>query len=75
MKSGPLILKTVLCDSHIDINVTSTALSPKLSNLDTYIATVGNDITKLNVHFNTLIQSIIARGDMGMDLLANIFKG
>ena len=50
MKSGLLTLKALLRDIHIDNNATSTEIRKKLSNLDTYIATVRNDITKFNTH-------------------------
>ena len=46
----------------------------KLSNLDTYIPTVGHDITKFDVHVKTLIQLLLAVGEISTDLLANIFK-
>ena len=50
MKSGPLIFKAVLLEIHIDTNATSTAISMKLYDLNTYIDTDGHDINKLNVH-------------------------
>ena len=50
MKSGLLTLKALLREIHIDNNATSTEIRKKLSNLDTYIATVRNDITKFNTH-------------------------
>ena len=61
MKSGPLLLKIVLRESHIDTKSTSTSIRMNLSNLDTYIATVGHDVTKFNAHVKTLIQSLISR--------------
>ena len=50
MKAGPLILKKLLHDSHIDTNATSIAIGTKVSNLDTHIATVGHDITEFNAN-------------------------
>ena len=67
-------MKTVLRESHIYNNATSTAIRTNLSNIDTYIATVGHDITKFNVHVKILIQCIRARGEMSTDFLANLFK-
>ena len=75
MKSVPIILKTVLRERKIDTNSTSTEIRDKLSNLDTYIDTVGNEITELNVHAKILNQQLISRGDMSTDLRANLFKG
>ena len=75
MISGPLILKTVLRESHIDTKSTSTAIRKKLSNLNTHIDTVGHFITKFNAHVKALIQLLLEMRDMSTDLLANIFKG
>ena len=44
MKAVPLLLKTVLHESHIDTNVTLTSIRTKLSNLDTYVSTVGHGL-------------------------------
>ena len=68
-------MKKVLHERHIDTNATSTKIMMKLSNLDTYVATVGNCINKFHVHVKTLIQSLPARIYMSMDLLENLFKG
>ena len=67
MKSGPLTLKTVLCENHIDTNATSTTISTKLSNLD--------DINNFNEHIKILIKSLLAIRYISMDLLENLLKG
>ena len=69
MKPIPLILKIVLLESHIDTNTTSNEISKKLSNIDTYIAPVRNDITKLNGHVRTPIQLLPTRVNTIIDLL------
>jgi hypothetical protein len=46
-----------------------------LSSLDTYIATIGNDVVKFNQHVNTLIEGLSSRGETTHDLLTNLFKG
>ena len=75
MKSGPLILKTVLHESHIDTKTTSNTSRTKLSNLNTYIDTIGNYIYKFNAQVKTLIQSLLVMRDMSIDMVVNIFKG
>ena len=46
----------------------------KLSALNSYILTIGCDITKFNAYVKDLINSLTARGEMTNDLLANLFK-
>jgi len=46
-----------------------------LSNLDRYIPTIVNEITKFNQYVKTLIRSLAARGKHTEDLLTNLFKG
>ena len=75
MKSGLLIFKIKLLESHIDTNPTSTEIKMNLSNLNTYIATVGNDINKFSFYVKSLIQSLLARGDMNSGLIENLFNG
>ena len=75
MKPVPSTLKKVLHESHIDTNATSNEIRTKLSNLDTYIATVGHDIAKFNAHVKVFIQLLLARGEMSTDLMKNLFKG
>jgi hypothetical protein len=47
----------------------------KLSNLDTYISTIGNDITKFNGYVQMLVQTLNSRGETTNDLITNLFKG
>ena len=47
----------------------------KLSNLDRYVAAIGNDITRFNGYVKGLVQSLAARGERTEDLLSNLFKG
>ena len=68
-------MKTVLRDSHIYTNATSTEIRMKLSNLDTNISTVGTNIKKFNVHAKTMLHLLLAKWEMSMNLLDNLFKG
>jgi hypothetical protein len=45
-KSGTLLLKVIIRESHIDTNATTSNIRTKLSSLDTYIHTIGQDIAK-----------------------------
>ena len=73
--SGNLLLKVIIRESHLDTNATTQSIQTKLSNLDRYIVTIGNDITKFNGYVKGLVQSLTARGERTEDLLSNLFKG
>ena len=73
--SGNLLLKVIIRESHLDTNATTQSIRTKLSNLDRYISTIGNDITKFNGYVKGLVQSLAARGERTEDLLSNLFKG
>ena len=47
----------------------------QLSSLDTYINTIGCDITKLNVYVQNLLEGLEWRRETTNDLLSNLFKG
>jgi len=46
----------------------------KLSALDSYILTIGCDISKFNAYVKDLIDSLTARGETTQDLLANLLE-
>ncbi len=73
--SGSLLLKIIIRESHLDTNATTSSIRTKLSNLDSYIMTIGSDITKFNGYVRLLIDSLAARGETSNDLLTNLFKG
>ena len=68
-------MKVIIRESHLDTNATTQSIRTKLSNLDRYIVTIGNDITKFNGYVKGLVQSLAARGERTEDLLSNLFKG
>ena len=65
----------IIRESHLDTNATTQSIRTKLSNLDRYIVTIGNDITKFNGYVKGLVYSLAARGERTEDLLLNLFKG
>ena len=73
--SGNLLLKIIVRESYLDTNATTANIRKKLSSLDTYILTIGSDITKFNIHVSMLMDSLAARGESTQDLLTNLFKG
>ena len=73
--SGPLLLKIIIRESDIDTNATIKSIRLKLSTLDQYMPTIGNDIPLFNMYVKTLVSDLAARGQVTTDLLVNLFKG
>ena len=55
--------------------MTTSMIRTKLSNVDIYIHTVGNDIIKFNAYVLHLIDTLASQGETIQDILKNIFKG
>ena len=73
--SGNLLLKIIVRESHLDTNATSASIRKKLTNLDRYLPTIGQDITKFNTYVKLLVDGLRSRGEVTNDLLINLFKG
>ena len=73
--SGNLLLKTIIRESHLDTNATSSSIRTKLTDLDRYLPTIGQDITKFNTYVKLLVDGLRSRGEVTQDLLVNLFKG
>ena len=73
--SGNLLIKVIIRENHLDTNDITQSIRTNLSNLDRYIVTIENDITKFNGYVKGLVQSLVARGERTEDLLSNLFKG
>jgi hypothetical protein len=72
---GILLLKIIIRESYIDTNATTTYIRDQLSSLDTFLPTVDYDIGKMNLHIQSLVEALNARGETTTDLLSNLFKG
>jgi hypothetical protein len=72
---GPLLLKVLIRESHLDTNATTTSIRRQLTELHVFLPTIGNDITKFNQHVQLLMNALTARGETTNDLLSNLFKG
>ena len=73
--SGPMLLKIIIGESHIDTNATTNLIRTELSSLDEYIHTVGDDTIKLNNYVKALVEKLHSRGQTTTDSLTNLFKG
>jgi len=67
-------LKILIWEANVETRSMVMHIQAKLSTLNSYILTIGCDITKFNAYIKDLIDSLVARGEMTNDLLANHFK-
>lgn len=74
LPSGPMLLKVILRESHIDTRATVRHIRAKLSQMATYLPTVNNDIPAFNRYVMELIDDLNARGETTQDLLSNLFE-
>jgi len=74
LPSGLALFKVVVRESYLDSNATTGMIREKLSALDLYMPTIGNDIIKFNNHVRMLLGALDARGARTFDLLTNLFK-
>jgi len=72
--SGPLLLRMIIRDSHLDTNATTHIIRERLSSLDQHMVAVSSNIEQFNNHVKELLNSLHARGQHTQDLLANLFK-
>ena len=75
IKSGNLLLKTIIRESHLDSNATTTSICTQLSSLDIYVTTINSNVTKFNAHVQLLLNGLQTRGETTQDLLTNLLKG
>ena len=73
--SGPLLLKVIIRESHLDSKATITSIRTQLSSLDTAMQACGSDIGKFNNRVMGLRENLGCRGETTEDLLVNLFKG
>ena len=71
---GVALFKVVVRECHLDTHATVTTIRTQLSSLDTYVHTIGCDISKLNQYVKQLVTNLRARGETTNDLLINLFK-
>jgi hypothetical protein len=70
-----LLLKVIIRDSYVDMNAMTTYIRDQLSRCDELLPVIDYDIVKLNLHVQSLLEALNARGEMTPDLLTNLFKG
>jgi hypothetical protein len=73
--SGPLLLKLIISQAHIDSRATISFIHTSLTKLDTKMVELDSDIESFNFYVKAQIKSLSARGETSSDLLINLFKG
>ena len=72
--SGLSLLKVIVRESYLDSNATTGMIREQLSNLEMFMPTVDNDITRFNNHVKMLLKALSARNERTFDLLTYLFK-
>jgi hypothetical protein len=73
--SGPLLLKLIISQAHIDSRATMSFLQTSLTLLDTKMSNLDSDIKSFNFYVKTQIKGLSARGETcSSDLFSNLFK-
>ena len=72
IKSGPLFLKVIICESHADTNATTRKICSKLMALDVHLGSLNFHVTKVNSQVKIWVQQLQARGESTQDLFPNL---
>jgi hypothetical protein len=73
--SGPLLLKLITSQAHVDSQATVSFLRTSLTLLDTKMSDLDSDIESFNIYVKAQIKGLSARGETSSDPLINLFKG
>lgn len=74
-KSGTVLYRIIVRESHIDTAFTSREVRLQLSSLDEYMVKCNSDINAFNQHVNSLVMQLKARNEETTDLTTNVLKG
>jgi hypothetical protein len=74
MVDGPLFLKHIVSESHIDTNATINTIRTRLLNLPRAMEEFNSDIEKFNHYVEQQVIALAARGETTQDLLVNLFQ-
>ena len=72
--SGPLLLKVIISESHLDTSATILTIRTNLHKLHEYLPSVGHDIVKFNRYVEHQVLALRARGHHSTDLVVNLFE-
>ena len=72
--SAMLLLKTIIEESSIQTNATTSAIRTRLASLAEYMKQIGSDIPKFNQYVEENINALAARSEESTDILVNLWK-
>jgi hypothetical protein len=73
--AGPLLLKLIISQAHVDSRATVSFIRTSLTLLDAKMVELDSNIETFNFYVKAQIKSLSARGEVSSDLLINLFKG
>ena len=73
--SGPLLLKLIISQAHVDSRATVSFIRISLTHLDIKMVELESNIEAFNFYVKAQVKGLSARGEQTMDLLVNLFKG
>jgi hypothetical protein len=72
--SGPLLLKLIISQAHVDSQATVSFIHTSLTQLDAKMTELDSNVESFNFYVKAQIKSLSARGETSSDLLVNLFK-
>lgn len=73
-ESAILFLRTIIEESSIQTNATTSAICTRLASLNEYIIKIRSDVDKFNQYVEENVTALTARGEDTTDLLVNLWK-
>jgi hypothetical protein len=73
--SGPLLLKMVISQVHVDSRATVSFIRMPLTKLDEKMTELDSNVEAFNVYVKAQLKNLSARGETSNDVLVNLFKG
>jgi hypothetical protein len=73
--AGPLLLKLIISQAHVDSRATVSFIRTSLTLLDAKMLDLDSNVEAFNFYVKAQVKSLSARGETSSDLLINLFKG
>jgi hypothetical protein len=73
--AGPLLLKLIISQAHVDSRATVSHIRTSLTLLDAKMVELDSNVETFNQYVKAQIKNLLARGETSSDLLINLFKG
>ena len=73
--SGPLLLKMIIGQAHVDSRATVSFIRTALTQLDAKMIELNSNVIEFNLYVTAQVQALAHRGETTDDLLINLFKG